>query len=208
MTMFYALDKDPQACARAMADAHLRRAVTDAALLLSSAWHYLHHPLQHAEDDPAALGAVFEDRTRPAANAAEPHPTIQADGPFSVSDGVTAHLLLGQRICAGGYYHDPWPAWARLRSVHYRWLWRVGVAAAEEFEWRFSQQHAARAALRTLEPLPPRLLAPPHGWLTFPYALPDGYWCEDVVGSYRVCYAAGRAWDLAYTRRAPPGWLV
>ena len=210
MNIFY-LDKDPVAAARAHADRHVLKMVIETAQLLSTAWLTLHSEDQLPEGDKRALPQVFVSRTRPAHRPSAPPPPIEADGPLRSTDGPLwgegVWLLNGQRIYRATHAHHPCARWARAAGGHYRWLWRLGIALAEEYTYRWGPRHATLSVLRTLEPLPPALVASADAFEPPPLAMPAEYHDSDAVAAYRAYYVGAKHELLIYTRRDPPDWI-
>ena len=209
------LDHDPALAARMHCDRHVINGAVHAARVLSSAWHWLangaYQPLEQAQPTPwlqlhvdPASGGTPDGQPPQVRRAAAP-----GESPFSW------WLLHGQRI------YQPVLAdedradsdWASQTGGNYDWLWRLGMALTDEYQYRFGKRHPTAPVLWALEPVPAPLADTLGQWNEAPLppmseelkVVVKGYY--DTVPSVRAYYTALAPEQAAWTRRPVPGWL-
>jgi hypothetical protein len=179
----YYLDHEPTLAAQMYCDVHLHVGLIDVVLLLSAA-HHMHGRVQ-TEWSPFVKDVELHRRVDP-----------------------LTYMLATQRIYPPEHIDHPCALWVRESRDNYDWLWRLGAALADEYEFRYKLKHPARPVLWTLEVQP---ALPPLDQSEPPCAMPEE--CKvsteglyDAVASYRNYYLTAKLHLLKWTRRRPPHW--
>jgi len=177
------LSDDPIEAAHSHVDIHIGRQLESVCRILSSVW---------LDGETVSLEyAPHEDAA-----------------PFGYARHLLAELL-GNRIlpvCSHGIKY-PMVSWARLYGGNYDWLWRHGMALADEFTFRFERIHCMVPIIRALEVVPEELLESMATWCDAPAVLPSEISGEETVDRYQMYYKKERPGGLVYTRRQPPQWI-
>jgi hypothetical protein len=98
--------------------------------------------------------------------------------------------------------NHPCCRWVRETAGNWKWLYRLGVALCGEYTYRFDKIHKCEGVLRDLP-----LCALPDGPMTPPpLVMPEKYWSEDAVNSYRRYYLQEKQSLLQWRKRGPPDW--
>jgi hypothetical protein len=95
--------------------------------------------------------------------------------------------------------------WASESLSHWEWLWRLGHNVGNEYTKRYGKIHRSTVVLRNL-PVPNNLID--HGWLRDqPLAMPEKYFCEDVVTAYRSFYLYEKSKFATWKYSKTPYWF-
>ena len=187
MNIFY-LDDDPVLAAQQHCDRHVVKMILETAQILSTVWH-------NAAAAGADNGLVTLDWV----------PPDEATPPQELK-WLRAELC-GQRIYKPTHRNHPAVVWASMYGGNYAWLYKLGMALLDEYTYRYGRIHACLPVLRTLELLPPALLATADVYCDGYSIMDDQYKKQDVINSYRNYYLKAKEHILIYTRRTPPAWL-
>lgn len=102
------------------------------------------------------------------------------------------------------HYNHPSSIWARASTSDYMWLLRHGIALCEEYEYRFSKEHACKQIMLSL----PEFKCPNTRLFPFALAMPDVFKSSTAVKSYRKYYKhKPETIDFRYTKRDVPIWI-
>jgi hypothetical protein len=177
------LDDDPVSAAQQHCDRHVTKMILEAAQILSTVWHTLHPEITVLDWNTPT------DNTPPRSSA-----WLRAE-------------LCGQRIYQPQHHNHPCIQWVSLHGGSYVWLYRLGQALLDEYEYRWERLHACAPILRTLELVPPSLHDSMDTWTEAPTVMPSEFIRADAVSSYRQYYRKAKSHALNYTRRQPPEWV-
>lgn len=187
VNIFY-LDHDPIAAAQAHCDRHVVKMILETAQLLSTAWHVL---------SPELVESGWQ--------------SPETDVPVPGETPWLFNTLAGHRVYRKTHENHPCAVWARESEANYRWLWRLGMALLDEYEFRYGREHASGPVLWALEAAPPSAdrrtaqTEPPTAMPEELFVVRDGY--IDAVASYRNYYVTAKQGLLRWTRRPAPSWV-
>lgn len=109
---------------------------------------------------------------------------------------------------AQSHWNHPCAKWAREDFKQWNWLMVHAFGLANEFKYRFGNEHACLTALQHMNANLPMWL-PNKAFYDPPLAMPDEYKSRvaSTVASYRNYIRRGKTTLHVWTRRPPPVWL-
>jgi hypothetical protein len=101
--------------------------------------------------------------------------------------------------------NHPVSLWVRKTSGNYEFALNLFIALNNEYEYRYNKIHKSKELLNLLSILPKNITI---NEMTSPaLAMPEKYFCNDEVESYRNYYRFDKKEILHYTKRNKPDWI-
>lgn len=176
MNIFF-LDQNPTKCAEYHFDKHVRKMILETAQMLSTA----HRVLDGKEVE-----------TRNKAGARMKRYILQNE--------------LEDVLYKSTHVNHPSNKWVRESSENYLWLYQLLLSLLNEYQYRFTKEHATSRLIEPLKVLPKNIQVKE---FTQPPAAMDKEFIisKDNVVNYRNYYVFGKIDLLQYTKRDIPVWL-
>ena len=125
----------------------------------------------------------------------------------------TAHRVLdgderADELCMykKAHINHPSTIWVRENDSQYKWLYRLFVALADEYTYRYSKTHATDLQLRDVLRFLPKKICTSKLFKQPPQCMPDSYKAEDSVSAYQRFYIGEKAGFSTWKRRKVPEW--
>jgi len=125
----------------------------------------------------------------------------------------TAHHVLtpneaNPRLYKETHRNYPCALWVRHSLLHYDWVFRLMSSLCHEYSYRFGKKHKTEREVLPLLLLAPRTIDAEALFESPPLCMPEQYWGDDAVLSYRAYYRAEKAGFATYRGVHAPFWLV
>lgn len=104
------------------------------------------------------------------------------------------------------HQNHPCTQWASRSVENYRWLWRLGVALCNEYQYRYDKIHACAEVLALVRCAPLGLTA--RGFTPFAQAMPDEYKRREATLAYRAYYRGEKARIATWRKRSFPEFML
>ena len=105
------------------------------------------------------------------------------------------------------HLNHPSTVWTRQNDAQYKWLYKLFIALADEYTYRYEKKHSTDLLLRVALKAPPKNI--PKG--TFkqpPQCMPDEYKCDDSIIAYKNFYMGEKAHFCKWKKRNVPDWYM
>ena len=103
------------------------------------------------------------------------------------------------------HVNHPCVKWAGISTSHYEWLWSHATALSREYTNRYGRIHACDAFICRAES-PPKGMYAGCFWEP-PLCMPEQYWQDSIVESYRAYYRAEKRRFAAWRLGNVPIWF-
>lgn len=129
-------------------------------------------------------------------------------------------LESAQMLCVAHHHYDsklpnlyrkthinhPSTIWVRSSKKHYEWLYNLFRELCDEYKYRYGKTHLTDTKLRkVLKQLPNGI--PDNGFVNPPQAMPEQYYSNDTVKSYRDYYNGEKHSFCTWRNRDIPKWF-
>lgn len=105
------------------------------------------------------------------------------------------------------HQNTPCPLWVEESADNYVWLYRVFMHLCDEYTHRYGKVHLTDHKMRNI------LMNIPHrpnmwyGITPHPLVMPEKYWTDCAVESYRNFYRGDKVHFARWTKRETPKWM-
>lgn len=175
----FVLDKDPQLAAKYHCDKHLIKMITEHNQILGSIAHVTRGAQKKSDITPNYKIKNFKGFPRVDENQ-EPHPY-----------GI-------------GYKNHPCTVWAMESSGNYEWLCELNLAMCKEYSSRYGKTNVGESITEWYKNNPPKFEK--KEMTPFALAMPEDLKSKDAVHSYRLYYAAYKAYFTKWKNGVPDWW--
>lgn len=174
----FVLDSDPQSCAAFHNDRHVVKMILESCQLLSTA---------HRVNDGVQFPSYSENGRK-------------------VTRWKLSNSILNDKLYQSTHTNHPCAIWCRESLDNYMWLWKLTIALAQEYTYRYKKTHKCER-----DGLIGVLHTPPSsfniiGWSSPAQAMPESCQSNDVIQAYRTYYKTHKQHLAKWTNRNIPEW--
>lgn len=110
--------------------------------------------------------------------------------------------------CKRTHYNHPCSVWARASKQNYLWLCQYGIYVAQEYTHRYGKTHKSSSVIMWCKQNIDKLDLLDKPFTEPPLCMPDQYWSDDTVASYRAYYIGEKSHFAKWNngRHAPNWW--
>jgi len=100
----------------------------------------------------------------------------------------------------------PASLWTSKSAGNFNWLLHLGLELCQEYSYRYYRRHKCEDIIKTFRYSSSRLHLPVGDMTPFALCMPEKYYTEDAVKSYRLYYKNEKSHLAKWTRRGVPEW--
>jgi len=106
------------------------------------------------------------------------------------------------------HINHPSTIWVRENKAQYSWLYRLFVALAGEYRYRYEKTHSTYLLLGAALEEPPNKITRNKPFNPPPQCMPEEYKCDDAVKAYHNFYIGEKAHFSSWKKRDVPKWYL